>query len=44
MRGKILSLLKVYEEEISLLLWTTVLLFMIRSAGIILSNYAETTF
>jgi hypothetical protein len=44
MRGKILSLLKVYEEEISVLLWTTVLLFLIRSAGIILSNYAETTF
>ena len=44
MRVKILSLLKVYEEEISLLLWTTVLLFIIRSAGIILNNYAETTF
>jgi hypothetical protein len=44
MRGKILSLLKVYEEEISLLLWTTVLLFIIRSSGIILNNYAETTF
>ena len=44
MRGKILSLLKVYEEEISLLLWTAALLFMIRSSGIILNNYAETTF
>ena len=44
MRAKILRLLKVYEEEISLLLWTTVLLFIIRSAGIILNNYAETTF
>ena len=44
MRVKILSLLKVYEEEISLLLWTTALLFIIRSAGIILNNYAETTF
>jgi len=44
MRVKILSLLKVYEEEISLLLWTTALLFMIRSSGIILNNYAETAF
>jgi hypothetical protein len=44
MRVKILSLLKVYEEEISILLWTTALLFIIRSAGIILNNYAETTF
>lgn len=44
MRAKILSLLKVYEEEISLLLWTAALLFVIRSSGIILNNYAETTF
>jgi len=44
MRVKTLSLLKVYEEEISLLLWTTALLFIIRSAGIILNNYAETAF
>lgn len=44
MRAKILSLLKVYEEEISILLWTAALLFIIRSSGIILNNYAETTF
>jgi len=44
MRTKILSLLKVYEEEISLLLWTAALLFIIRSSGIILNNYAETAF
>jgi len=44
MRAKILSLLKVYEEEISLLLWTTALLFVIRSSGMILNNYAETAF
>ncbi|MBU3953367.1 MAG: cyclic nucleotide-binding protein, partial [Proteobacteria bacterium] len=44
MRAKILSLLKIYEEEISLLLWTAVLLFIIRSSGIILNNYAETAF
>ena len=44
MRAKILSLLKIYEEEISLLLWTMALLFIIRSSGIILNNYAETAF
>lgn len=44
MQKKILSLLKVYEEEISLLLWTMALLFICRSAGIILNNYAETAF
>ena len=44
MRTKILGLLKVYEEEISLLLWTMALLFIIRSSGIILNNYAETAF
>jgi HEAT repeat protein len=44
MRAKFLSLLKVYEDEISLLLWTTALLFIIRSSGIILNNYAETAF
>lgn len=44
MRKKILDLLKVYEEEISLLIWTTVLLFIVRSSGIILNNYAETAF
>lgn len=44
MRTKLLSLLKIYEEEISLLLWTMALLFIIRSSGIILNNYAETAF
>jgi hypothetical protein len=44
MSSKILRLLKVYDEEISLLLWTIALLFIIRSAGVILNNYAETTF
>ncbi|MCP3944810.1 MAG: cyclic nucleotide-binding domain-containing protein [Desulfobacteraceae bacterium] len=44
MRTKILSLLKIYKEEVSLLLWTTALLFIIRSSGMILNNYAETTF
>ena len=44
MREKILKLLKLYEEEIGLLVWTAVLLFIIRSSGIILNNYAETAF
>jgi ATP/ADP translocase len=44
MRAKILRLLKIYEEEISLFLWTAALLFIIRSSGIILNNYAETAF
>ncbi|MBU2629009.1 MAG: cyclic nucleotide-binding protein, partial [Proteobacteria bacterium] len=44
MRKKLLSFLKLYENEVSLLLWTAALLFIIRSSGIILNNYAETTF
>ena len=44
MRTKLLGMLKVYEEEISLLLWTTALLFIVRSSGMILNNYAETAF
>lgn len=44
MRVKLLSFLKIYEEEISLFLWTAALLFIIRSSGIILNNYAETAF
>lgn len=44
MKAKILRLLKLYEDEVSLLIWTAVLLFIIRSSGMILNNYAETTF
>lgn len=44
MGKKLLDFLKVYEEEIALLLWTMVLLFIIRSASVILNNYAETAF
>ena len=44
MREKLLGFLKLYEEEVSLLLWTIALLFIIRSSGIILNNYAETAF
>ena len=41
---KLLVWLNIYEEELGLVLWTTILLFIIRSAGIILNNYAETAF
>lgn len=34
----------VYEDEIALFLWTAILLFLIRSSGIVLNNYAETVF
>jgi ATP/ADP translocase len=44
MREKLLDLLKIHEEELSLFLWAAALLFIIRSSGIILNNYAETTF
>ncbi len=36
--------LKIYEEEIGLFLWTVALLFLVRSSGMILNNYAETAF
>ncbi len=36
--------LKIYENEISLFLWTVALLFIVRSSGMILDNYAETAF
>ena len=44
MRQVLLRWLKLHEEEIALFLWTALLLFLIRSAGMILNNYAETTF
>ena len=44
MRTKLLRFLKLYEDEVGLLLWTAALLFIIRSSGIILNNYAETAF
>lgn len=43
-KSQIMALLSIYEEEISLLLWTAGLLFIIRSSGIVLNNYAETAF
>ncbi|HSO18352.1 MAG TPA: Npt1/Npt2 family nucleotide transporter, partial [Desulfosarcina sp.] len=36
--------LNVHEEEIGLFAWTVVLLFLVRSSGIFLNNYAETAF
>jgi ATP/ADP translocase len=36
--------LKIYENEIRLFLWTVALLFLVRSSGILLNNYAETAF
>ena len=34
----------VHDEEIGLFLWTVALLFLVRSSGIFLNNYAETAF
>lgn len=36
--------LKIYEDEIDVFLWTTLLYFIIRIADIILGNFAETAF
>ncbi|MEE4607397.1 MAG: Npt1/Npt2 family nucleotide transporter, partial [Desulfobacteraceae bacterium] len=44
MVDRITTWLNVYEKEIGLFLWTLVLLFLVRSSGIILNNYAETAF
>jgi len=41
---KFLDMFKVYEDEIALLLWTVALLFIIRSGGTLLNNFAETAF
>ena len=44
MRESILHWLKLHEDEIVIFLWTAALLFLVRSSGMILNNYAETTF
>ena len=44
MQKKLLGLLSIYEEELALLLWAAVLLFLVRSSGMVLNNYAETVF
>ncbi len=36
--------LKIYQDEISLFLWSALLLFLIRSSNVLLNNYAETAF
>ncbi len=36
--------LNIYEEEIGLFMWSMILLFLIRSSGIIFNNFAETAF
>jgi hypothetical protein len=36
--------LNVHEEEVGLFLWTVALLFLVRTSGIFLNNYAETAF
>ncbi len=36
--------LDVHENEIGLFLWTCLLLFLVRSSGILLNNFAETAF
>lgn len=41
---KLTAWMGVYEEEIQLFLWTMLLLFLVRTCGIILNNYAETAF
>ncbi|MFC1579759.1 Npt1/Npt2 family nucleotide transporter [Thermodesulfobacteriota bacterium] len=38
------KLFKIYEDEISLFLWSALLLFLIRSSNILFNNYAETAF
>ncbi len=44
MRESVLYWLKLHEEEIVVLLWTAALLFLVRSSGMVLNNYAETAF
>ena len=44
MGSRIGQWLDIHEEEMRLFLWTLALLFIVRSAGIILNNYAETAF
>jgi len=36
--------LNIYEDEIGLFMWSMILLFLIRSSGIIFNNFAETAF
>ncbi len=44
MLRRISSWLDIHEKEVSLFLWTLAVLFLVRTSGILLNNYAETTF
>lgn len=44
MLKRIARWLDIYDKEISLFLWTLALLFLVRTSGILLNNYAETAF
>jgi ATP/ADP translocase len=44
MRQFLTRWLKLHEDEIAVFLWTALLLFLIRSSGMVLNNYAETAF
>jgi len=43
-QNKIGRWFNVHEEEVGLFLWTVALLFLVRSSGMFLNNYAETAF
>ncbi|RJQ66006.1 MAG: cyclic nucleotide-binding protein [Desulfobacteraceae bacterium] len=44
MLNRIARWLDIHEKEVGLFLWTLTLLFIVRSSGILLNNYAETVF
>jgi uncharacterized membrane protein YeaQ/YmgE (transglycosylase-associated protein family) len=44
MLNRIARWLDIYDKEVALFLWTLALLFIVRSSGIVLNNYAETVF
>ena len=44
MLKRIARWLDIYDKEIGLFLWTMALLFLVRSSGMLLNNYAETAF
>jgi len=44
MLKRIARWLDVYDKEIGLFLWTLALLFLVRTSGMLLNNYAETAF
>lgn len=44
MLKRIARWLDIYDKEIALFLWTLALLFLVRTSGMLLNNYAETAF